>query len=124
VDVLFEAMTLSLGQIQSGKLRALAVTSRERWKALPDAPTAAETLPGYEVNSFIGLGVTGGTPGPIVERLNAAVRKALETPETSRRFVELGGEPRASSPEEMRSFIGSEIEKWKKVVAARDIEKQ
>lgn len=124
VDVLFEAMTLSLGQIQSGKLRALAVTSRERWKALPDTPTAAETLPGYEVNSFIGLGVTGGTPAPIVERLNAAVRKALETPETSRRFVELGGEPRASSPEEMRSFIGSEIEKWKKVVAARDIEKQ
>jgi tripartite-type tricarboxylate transporter receptor subunit TctC len=124
VDVLFEAMTLSIGQIQAGKLRALAVTSRERWKALPDTPTVQETLPGYEVNSFIGLGVTGGTPAAIVERLNAAVRKALETPETRRRFVELGGEPAASSPEEMRSFITSEIEKWKKVVAARNIEKQ
>jgi len=124
VDVLFEAMTLSIGQIQSGKLRALAVTSRERWKALPDTPTAAETLPGYEVNSFIGLGVTGGTPAPLVERLNAAVRKALDNPDTRKRFVELGGEPRASSPEEMRSFIASEIEKWKKVVAARNLEKQ
>jgi len=124
VDVLFEAMTLSIGQIQAGKLRALAVTSRERWKALPDTPTVQETLPGYEVNSFIGLGVTGGTPAAIVERLNAAVRKALETPDTRRRFVELGGEPAASSPEEMRSFITSEIEKWKKVVAARNIEKQ
>jgi tripartite-type tricarboxylate transporter receptor subunit TctC len=124
VDVLFEAMTLSIGQIQSGKLRALAVTSRERWQALPDTPTAAETLPGYEVNSFIGLGVTGGTPAPIVERLNTAVRKALDNPDTRKRFVELGGEPRASSPEEMRSFIASEIEKWKKVVAARNIEKQ
>jgi tripartite-type tricarboxylate transporter receptor subunit TctC len=123
-DVLFEAMTLSIGQIQAGKLRALAVTSRERWKALPDTPTVQETLPGYEVNSFIGLGVTGGTPGPIVERLNAAVRKALDNPDTHKRFVELGGEPRASSPEEMRSFIASEIEKWKKVVAARSIEKQ
>jgi tripartite-type tricarboxylate transporter receptor subunit TctC len=124
VDVLFEAMTLSIGQIQAGKLRALAVTSRDRWKALPDTPTVQETLPGYEVNSFIGLGVTGGTPAAIVERLNAAVRKALETPDTRRRFVELGGEPAASSPEEMRSFITSEIEKWNKVVAARNIEKQ
>jgi tripartite-type tricarboxylate transporter receptor subunit TctC len=124
VDVLFEAMTLSIGQIQAGKLRALAVTSRERWKALPDTPTVQETLPGYEVNSFIGLGVTGGTPAAIVERLNAAVRKALETPDTRKRFVELGGEPAASSPEEMRSFIASEIEKWKKVVATRNLEKQ
>ena len=123
-DVLFEAMTLSIGQIQAGKLRALAVTSRERWKALPDTPTAQETLPGYEVNSFIGLGVTGGTPAPIVERLNAAVRKGLENPDTHKRFVELGGEPRASSPEEMRSYIAAEIEKWKQVVAARNIEKQ
>ena len=123
-DVLFEAMTLSIGQIQSGKLRALAVTSRERWKALPDTPTAQETLPGYEVNSFIGLGVTGGTPAPVVERLNAAVRKALETPDIRKRFVELGGEPAATSPEEMRSFVASEMEKWKKVVAARNLEKQ
>ena len=123
-DVLFEAMTLSIGQIQAGKLRALAVTSRERWKALPDTPTAQESLPGYEVNSFIGLGVTGGTPAPVVERLNAAVRKALEIPDIRRRFLELGGEPGATSPEEMRAFIASEIEKWKKVVAARKIEKQ
>src|SRR3954470_10529808 len=55
VDLLLEAMTLSIGQIHSGKLRALAVTSRERWKALPDVPTVAETVRGYEVNSFIGL---------------------------------------------------------------------
>ena len=123
-DVLFEAMTLSIGQIQAGKLRPLAVTSGERWKALPDTPTARETLPGYEVNSFIGLGVTGGTPGPVVERLNAAVRKALDQPDTRKRFLELGGEPGATSPEDMRAFIASEIEKWRKLVAARNIEKQ
>src|SRR4030095_9448026 len=110
--------------MQVARRRALAVTSRERWKALPDTPTVQETLPGYEVNSFIGLGVTGGTPGAIVERLNAAVRKALETPDPRNRFVERGGEPAASSPEEMRSFIASEIEKWKKVVATRNIERQ
>ena len=124
VDLLLEAMTLSIGQIQSGKLRALAVTSRERWKALPEVPTVAETVPGYEVNSFIGLGVTGRTPEPILERLNAEVRKALANAETRKRFVELGGEPGASSPAQMRTYIEREIAKWKGVIAARKIEQQ
>jgi tripartite-type tricarboxylate transporter receptor subunit TctC len=124
VDLLLEAMTLSIGQIHSGKLRALAVTSRERWKALPDVPTVAETVPGYEVNSFIGLGATGRTPEPIIERANAEVRKALANPETHKRFVELGGEPGASTPAEMRTYIEREIAKWKDLMAARKIEQQ
>src|ERR671935_262176 len=124
VDLLLEAMTLSIGQIQSGKLRALAVTSRERWKALPEVPTVAETVPGYEVNSFIGLGTTGRTPEPIIERLNAEVRKALANAETRKRFVELGGEPGASTAAEMRDYIEREIAKWKGVIAARKIEQQ
>src|SRR3954454_2987576 len=124
VDLLLEAMTLSIGQIRSGKLRALAVTSKERWKALPDVPTVNDTLPGYEVISFIGLGATGGTPGPIIERVNAEVRKFLAKPETARRFVDLGGEPHATSPEEMRAFIERDIARWKGVIEARHIEKQ
>src|SRR4051812_11167659 len=124
VDLLLEAMTLSIGQIRSGKLRALAVTSKERWKALPDVPTVNETLPGYEVISFIGLGATGGTPAPIIERLNGEVRKFLAKPETAKRFIELGGEPRATSPEEMRSFIERDIARWKGVIEARKIERQ
>jgi len=124
VDLLLEAMTLSIGQIQSGKLRALAVTSRSRWKALPDVPTVAETVPGYEVNSFIGLGATGGAPREIVERLNAEVRKALASPDTRQRFVELGGEPGATSPDQMKSFIEREIAKWREVIALRKIERQ
>src|SRR3954468_9199517 len=124
VDLLLEAMTLSIGQIRSGKLRALAVTSKERWKALPDVPSVNETLPGYEVISFIGLGATGGTPAPIIERLNAEVRKFLAKPETAKRFIELGGEPRATSPEEMRSFIERDIARWKGVIEARKIERQ
>src|SRR4051812_37143810 len=124
VDLLLEAMTLSIGQIHSGKLRALAVTSRERWKALPDVPTVAETVRGYEVNSFIGLGASGGTPRPVVDRLNAEVRKALANPETRQRFIDFGGEPAASSPEEMKAFIAREIAKWREVIALRHIEKQ
>jgi tripartite-type tricarboxylate transporter receptor subunit TctC len=123
VDLLLEAMTLSIGQIRSGKLRALAVTSRERWKALPEVATVAETVPGYEVNSFIGLGTSAGTPAPLVARLNAEVRKALANPTVHKRFIDLGGEPGASSPEEMHDFIAREITKWKGVIAARKIER-
>jgi tripartite-type tricarboxylate transporter receptor subunit TctC len=123
VDLLLEAMTLSIGQIRSGKLRALAVTSRERWPALPDVPTVAETVPGYEVNSFIGLGASGGTPEALVARLNGEVRKALANPTVHKRFVELGGAPGASSPGEMHDFIAREIAKWKSVIAARKIER-
>jgi tripartite-type tricarboxylate transporter receptor subunit TctC len=117
-------MTLSIGQIRSGKLRPVAVTSLERWKALPDVPAVNETLPGYEVISFIGLGATGGTPAPIIERVNAEVRKFLARPETAQRFVDLGGEPRATSPEEMRSFIERDIARWKGVIQARHIQQQ
>lgn len=123
VDLLLEAMTLSIGQIRSGRLRPLAVTSRERWKALPDVPAVAETVPGYEVSSFIGLGASGGTPAPIIDRMNAEVRKALANPTVHKRFVELGGQPGASSPEELHDFIAREIAKWKNVIAARKIER-
>jgi len=84
----------------------------------------AETVPGYEVNSFIGLGASGGTPREIVERLNAEVRKALASPDTRQRLIDLGGEPGASSPEEMKAFIEREIAKWREVIALRHIEKQ
>lgn len=124
VDLLLEAMTLSIGQIRSGKLRPLAVTSLERWKALPEVPAVNETLPGYEVISFIGLGATGGTPAPIIERVNAEVRRFLARPETAQRFIDLGGEPRATSPEEMRSFIERDITRWKGVIQARHIQQQ
>jgi tripartite-type tricarboxylate transporter receptor subunit TctC len=124
VDLLLEAMTLSIGQIRAGKLQALAVTSARRWPALPEVPTVAETVPGYKVNSFIGLGTTGRAPQPIIERLNAEARKALASPQTHQRFVELGGAPGASTPHEMRAFIAREIAKWKSVIAARKIEQQ
>ena len=73
--------------------------------------------------SFIGIGVTGGTPATIVHRLSSDLHKALDA-DTVKRLVELGGEPRASSPEEMRRFIQTEIDKWRRVVAQRNIERE
>ena len=109
IQVMFEAPTLSLPYVRSGKLRALAVTSRERYKPLADVPTVAETLPGYEVMSFIALGTTGGTPEAVVNQLNRAMVRGLEAPEAARRVSELGGDPQTS---------------WRNLIDVRKIERQ
>ena len=124
VDVMFETMTLTVTQVQAGKLRPLAVTSAARVAALPGVPALAEILPGYEVSSFLGLATTAATPPAIVDRLNREVRLALDQPDIRKRLQDLGGEARASSPEEMRQYIEREISKWKRVVDARKIEQQ
>jgi tripartite-type tricarboxylate transporter receptor subunit TctC len=124
IDYLFEAPTLALPFIKSGKLRALATTGRERYKPMAELPTVAESLPGYEVYSFIGLGVTGGTPEPLVQYLNAQMRKALAQPDLVRRLQELGGEPQSSTPDEMNRFVASEWRKWRQVIDGRKIERQ
>ncbi len=124
IDVLFEAPTLSLPFIKSGKLRALGVTSRERWKALPEVPVVADTLAGYEVSSFIGLGAPAGTPDAVIALLNRELRKIVDSPEVARRLTELGGEPRSSAPDEMRRYVEQEFRKWQKVIEQRKIERQ
>jgi len=124
IDVLFEAPTLSLPFIKSGKLRALGVTSRERWKALPDVPVVADTLAGYEVSSFIGLGAPAGTPDAVIALLNRELRKIVDSPEVARRLIELGGEPRSSAPDEMQRYVEQEFRKWQKVIEQRKIERQ
>ncbi len=124
IDVLFEAPTLSLPYIRSGKLRALAVTSEKRWRALPDVPVMADTLPGYEVSSFIGIGAPAGTPEPIIAQLNRELRKIVDSPEVANRLIELGGEPRSSAPEEMQRYVEQEFRKWQKLIELRKIERQ
>ena len=124
IDFLFEAPTLSLPFIKSGKLRALAATSRERYPVMPELATVAESLPGYEVVSFIALGVTGGTPDPIVRYLNAQVRAVLSQPDMSRRLLDLGGEPQGGSVEDINRFVAHELRKWQQVIDGRKIERQ
>ena len=123
VDFLFEAPTLSLPFIKGGKLRALAATGRERYKPMPELANVSEVLPGYEVYSFIALGVTGGTPDPVVQYLNAELRKILAQADVVRRLVELGGEPQVNSPDEMNRYVASELRKWRQVIDSRKIER-
>jgi len=124
VDYLFEAPTLSLNFIKTGKLRALAATGRERYKPMPELVNVSESFAGYEVFSFIGLGATGGSPDSVVQYLNAQLRKVLEQPDMARRLMELGGEPQGSSADEMNRFVAAELRKWRQVIDSRKIERQ
>lgn len=124
VDLVFETMTLMLPQVRSGKLRALAVTSRESSTFLPDTPVAAQTVPGFVFQSWLGLAAPARTPPAIVERLNRDVRRVLSGPDVQKRFADLGGRASPSSPAEMRAQIEAEIARWNKTVDTRRIERQ
>jgi len=122
MELLIDALTNSYPQIQAGKFRPLAVSSPARSAALPDVPTVADSVPGYEASSFLGLAGPAGLPAAVVERLNREVRRALALSDLGQRFAEWGGAPSPSSPDEMRQRVSAEIEKWKKVVEERKLE--
>ncbi|HEY6864034.1 MAG TPA: tripartite tricarboxylate transporter substrate binding protein [Burkholderiales bacterium] len=124
MPMLFDALTNSYPQIRAGKFRPLAVTSAEPSAALPGVPTAAHSVPGYEASSFSGIATTAGTPPAVIERLNRELRRVCALPDVAQRFAEWGGQPEASSPEEMRAYVEREIAKWKRVVEQRKIELQ
>ena len=116
VQVMFDAMISTLPHIQSGKLRALAVTTATRSEVLSDLPTIAETVPGYEAVIWYGVGVPHGTPADIVGKLNREMNAALGSPKIRSQLADLGATPIAGSPDEFGAFVRSEVEKWEKVI--------
>jgi len=106
----------SLPHLQSGALRPLAVTSRRRSEALPDVPTVAETVPGYETGTWWGVGVPKGTPAEIVALLNRETNAVLTDPKIKARFAELGSAPLILTPSAFGAFLAAETEKWAKAV--------
>jgi tripartite-type tricarboxylate transporter receptor subunit TctC len=116
VQVIFDNMPSIIQHISSGSLRALAVTTAERSPQLPDVPTVAETVPGYEASALFGMGAPKKTPPEIIAKLNKEINAVLAEPETKKRLVELGGEPLISTPEAFGAMIAAETEKWQKVV--------
>ena len=118
VHVLFDNLPSSIGHIKGGRLRALAVTSAQRDPALPDTPTVAETVPGYEATAWFGIGVPKGTPRDVIDKLNAEVNRALADPKMRERLAELGGKPIPGTPEDFGRVMQHEIDKWAKVVKA------
>jgi tripartite-type tricarboxylate transporter receptor subunit TctC len=116
VQVIFDNMPSVLQHVKSGTLRALAVTSTQRSEQLPDAPTVADTVPGYEASALFGVGAPKDTPKEIIAKLNAEVNAILAEPAIKDRFIELGGAPLIQTPEQFGKDIVAETEKWKKVV--------
>ena len=124
VSMMFETFTPTLPQIRAGKLRALGVTSMGRSSILPDLAPVAETVANFEVTSWMGIAAPAKLPGPILDRLNREMLRAIASPEARERLTGLGADPRSSSPAEMRAHVATEIDKWKRVVEMAKIERQ
>ena len=111
----------SVPYIRSGRLRALAVTGKQRIPALPGVPVVADTLPGFEANSWYGISVQGGTPKDVIAKLNEDIGRTLNTPDMRARLVAEGAEAGGGSPDQFGAFFRDEIDKWAKVIKAAGI---
>jgi tripartite-type tricarboxylate transporter receptor subunit TctC len=117
VPLMFDLLATSLPMLQTGKLKALAVTSRQRSPLLPNVPTARESgLPDYEVTAWFGVFAPAATPAPVVARLNAEITAVLQAPDMQKRLHELGAEPETGSAEEYARYVREEADKWTAVV--------
>ena len=117
VAIYVDPIILAMQFVQSGKTRALAVTTPRRAEVLPNVPTAAEAgLPGYDVTGWYGIVVPATTPKPVVDKIQTATRRVLDTPEVRERFKTFGLDPAASTPDEFSRFMRAEIVKWSKVI--------
>jgi tripartite-type tricarboxylate transporter receptor subunit TctC len=122
VDATIEGITILLPHIRDGKLRALAVTSRERTPLAPDLPTMIEAgVPDYEVTTFNGIVAPAGTPAEIVAKFNAAINEGMQASDIQERLTKLGAISRASSPAEFAAFIAAENAKWSALAKSANI---
>jgi tripartite-type tricarboxylate transporter receptor subunit TctC len=124
VQVGFDVMVTALPQIRAGKLRALGVCGSKRFAMLPDVPTIAETVAGYEAGTWAGVGVPKGTPREIISRLNREVNEGLAQPNIRSRLADVGTIPMILSAEQFEAFIAAEAAKWGKVIKTAGIKAQ
>jgi tripartite-type tricarboxylate transporter receptor subunit TctC len=116
VDVMFDVLPGSLAHIRAGHVHALAVTTSMRSEALPELPTIAESVPGYDASTWFGVGAPKGTPPEIIAKLNQAINAGLADPTIKARLAEVGSAPMPMSPAEFGAMVAAETEKWGKVV--------
>ena len=121
VQVVFSPISQTISYIQSGKLRALAVTTATRQTALADLPTVAEFVPGYEASGWYGLGAPQGTPTEIIDKLNKEIGAGLDDPKMKAQLADVGAVPMPMTPAAFGNYLAAETEKWRKVIKAADI---
>jgi len=123
--MVFSGVPQALAHVQAGRLRAVGVTTPRRSPVVPDVPTIAEAgVPGYDVTVWYGIFVTGGTPRPIVARLNADFVKAINVPDVRRQLTAMGLEPIGNSSEEFNKTVRSEFKRWGDVIRRAGIKQQ
>jgi tripartite-type tricarboxylate transporter receptor subunit TctC len=116
VHAMFTSAAPSMELIKTGKVRAIAVTTRKRLAALPDIPAVGEAMPGYEVSSWAGVGAPRGTPAEIIDRLNREINAGLANPTIQAKYADLGYTMFMTSPAEFGHFIVEDIDRWGKVI--------
>jgi tripartite-type tricarboxylate transporter receptor subunit TctC len=121
VKFYFSNAAASIGHVQSGTLKCIAHTGRGRLATLPDVPTVAETLPGFEAYEWHGVFAPSGTAPDIVAKLNTGLNAVIKQPETIARLAQLNVETRQNTPEEFRAFVAAEMDKWGRVVRDANI---
>jgi tripartite-type tricarboxylate transporter receptor subunit TctC len=123
IDIAMDSMAAYVPQVQDGKLRALAVASSRRFAGLPDVPTASEAgLPGFEASVWYAMLAPTGTPAPVIAKLNAATNDLLKTAQAKELFEKLGIDVAGGTPNDLRTFVSSEIEKWAPIIKSANIE--
>jgi tripartite-type tricarboxylate transporter receptor subunit TctC len=121
VQVMFDVLTSSIAHIRAGEVRAIAVTTATRSAALPDVPSVADTVPGYESSGWAGVGAPANTPAEIVGLLNGAIGEGLADPKVKASLAGLGAAPMPMTPAEFGKFLADETDKWAKVVKFANI---
>lgn len=123
VNTMIDQLTSSMGFIKDGKLKVIAVTAAKRVSALPNVPTLAESgVPNYEASTYLGILAPAGTPRDAVSKLNAALRKVVDTPAVQDRFRGLGADPGSSTPEQFAKMIREELGKWRNLAKTANLQ--
>ena len=121
IDLMFDALPSALPHIKEGRVRALGITSAKRWPLLPDVPAIAETVPGFESNTWFGLYGPKGLPADIVLKINHGVNDALKDADVKDRLAKLGIEPVGGTPQDFAKMTEADRAKWKKIIVERKI---
>ena len=121
VQLTFSTYTGAMAYRQPGRVKAIAVTGKQRMSVLPNVPTIAETLPGYDVSGWWGYVAPAGTPKPIVDKLNRELNKIVQSPEFKEHFKSQGVEMLGTTPEEFRTHVEREMETWRKLIKKANI---
>jgi tripartite-type tricarboxylate transporter receptor subunit TctC len=125
-DVLFDTVSAVIGQVKGGQLKALAVTGKDRFPAVPDVPAAIESgvLPGYDVTTWYGVFAPTGTPPAVIAKLNKVLNEAMQEEDVKKRLTAVGVIVKGSTPDEFGKFLASEYTRWNKVREAAKIPQQ